>query len=287
MLHVETYLRERIRQVDEKLDALLPDADEPPPILHQAMRYAVFPGGKRIRPVLCLAAAEAVGTPSEVALVPAAAIEIFHAYTLIHDDLPCMDNDDVRRGRPTVHKVYGEACAVLAGDALQALAFELAAGCPLPNAYPDGTLVLELAGVAGSRGVVAGQMEDLQSGAGPLSEERLAFIHRHKTADLFVTSLRFGAIVGNATSEELRALSEYGLHLGHAFQILDDLLDAAHDAASSRKPAASILRVCDATRARAMADEHIEKGCAALREFPEQRIAPLLALANLMRERKQ
>ncbi|MDI6774196.1 MAG: polyprenyl synthetase family protein [Verrucomicrobiota bacterium] len=287
MFDLNAYMQARTRLADTKLDELLPNADEPPQALHQAMRYSIFPGGKRIRPVLCMAAAEAVGAPPEAAILPAVAVEIFHTYTLIHDDLPCMDNDDVRRGRPAVHKVYGEANALLAGDAMQALAFELAASCPVPTEYSEGAFVLELAGIAGSRGVVGGQVEDLIAAATTPSADTIEFIHRHKTADLFVASARLGAMAGNADSEQLDALTEYALNLGLAFQITDDLLDAAADADCGSKRPASILMVCDAAAARAKAEAHIARACAAPAAFPEAQAAPLFAIARLILDRAQ
>lgn len=236
MFDLESYLAERRRLIDRALEERLPAADLPPACLHEAMRYAILTGGKRLRPILCLAAAEAVGGTLEKALGAALALELLHAYTLVHDDLPCMDDDALRRGLPTVHVKYGEACAVLAGDALQTLAFEWAAdqpaGVPQPHA-----LVLELARASGSRGVVGGQMEDLLGETGPHSPERLEFIHRHKTAALLCAAVRMGGLAAGADAHTLGAFTTYGENIGLAFQVADDILNATSTADAIGKPA--------------------------------------------------
>jgi len=185
------------------------------------MRYSVLSGGKRLRPILAMAAAECIGVRAESVINPALAIELLHTYTLIHDDLPCMDDDDTRRGKPTSHKVFGEANAILAGDALQALAFELASQSPIEQ----GQVVYELATAAGSQGVVGGQVADIAAGD-KLSQHELEFIHQHKTADLFCAAIRMGAIAAGATKVQLDNLTVYGANIGRAFQIIDDILDA-------------------------------------------------------------
>ena len=209
---------------DAALDALVPAADTRPAPLHAAMRHSLFAGGKRLRPLLAIAAAEAAGAPRDAALYPAAAIECLHTYTLIHDDLPCMDDDDLRRGVPTCHKVYGEATALLAGDALQALAFALAAQTPV-NPVP---VVRELAYAASSTAVVGGQVEDMlsETGAVPHDLSTLSFIQQHKTGDLIRAATRMGALAADASPETLSALTAYAVAIGEAFQIADDLLDA-------------------------------------------------------------
>jgi geranylgeranyl diphosphate synthase type II len=217
-------------RVDRELDDCLPRSDERPGRLHEAMRYSVFAGGKRVRPITCMAGAEAVGGDAEVAVKPAAAVECLHTYTLIHDDLPAMDDDDLRRGRPTSHKVYGEANAILAGDALLTLAFEILAAVPVPAPYPPGALGRELAHAAGSRGVAGGQYEDLAAENGALNEELLEFIHVNKTAKLIRASVRMGAIAAGASEEQLAALSDYGDAVGLAFQVADDVLNETSSA---------------------------------------------------------
>jgi geranylgeranyl diphosphate synthase type II len=203
------------------------------------MRYSVFAGGKRIRPILCLASAEAVGADARQALVPALAIEVLHTYTLIHDDLPCMDNDNLRRGKPTAHVVFGEANALLAGDALLTLAFEWLASCPAPPSYPPGQLAAELAAAAGSREVIGGQVEDLAAESATPSAELVEFIHAHKTAALIRAAVRMGAIAGAADATALSTLTEYGNSVGLAFQITDDILNATAPPEALGKPAGS------------------------------------------------
>ena len=203
---------------EKTLDEVMPRADERPSVLHEAMRYAVGTGGKRIRPLVCLASAVAVGGRAEDARYPAAAIELLHNYTLIHDDLPSMDNDIERRGRPTVWKKFGEANAILAGDALQALAFLVAADAPR-NA---GEIVAAL-GAAGL-GVVQGQVEDI-AGTADRGAYDVGFIYTHKTADLFVAAAAMGGYAGGGSEEDIAALRKFALNLGLAFQYEDDLLD--------------------------------------------------------------
>lgn len=221
MFSLETYFKERRALIDQMLDGRMPSAATRPVILHEAMRYSVFSGGKRLRPVLCLAACEAVGGTASDALVPACAIELLHTYTLIHDDLPAMDDDKLRRGKPTCHVKFGEANAILAGDALLTMAFEWLADTPL--------LTKELAQAAGSQGVIAGQVEDLAAENAKPNEERVQYIHLNKTAKLFRGAARIGARAGNATEQQLSALTSYGEHLGLAFQLVDDLLDEKQD----------------------------------------------------------
>lgn len=237
MLDLKQYLAERRSVIEDALDARMPPETTRPQVLHKAMRYSVFAGGKRIRPILCLAAAEALGVPYAAALVPAIAIEALHTYTLIHDDLPCMDDDTLRRGKPTCHVAFGEANAVLAGDALLTLAFEWLAEAQAPPPYPPNQLAVELARAAGSRGVIAGQVEDLAAEGGDLSPENLAYIHSHKTAELIRASVRMGAIAGGAAAEALDALSGFGEDLGLAFQVQDDILNATGTAESLGKAA--------------------------------------------------
>lgn len=226
-MDLKAYLSERRQRVDAELDRLLPAADERPATIHEAMRYSMFVGGKRLRPILCVAAAEACGGDPAQALPLGAAIECIHTYSLIHDDLPCMDDDDFRRGQPTCHKKFGEGIAVLAGDALLTIAFEIVAGAPSASDYDSAALVRELAVTAGSRHLVGGQVLDLEGEGrgGEISAEDLRFIHQSKTAALLTTSIRLGAMSANATAEELSALSQFGQSLGLAFQVIDDILD--------------------------------------------------------------
>ncbi len=211
------YLAARQKLVDSALDRLVPPENTPPETIHRAMRYSLFAGGKRVRPVLCLAAADAVSDDAPGALDAACALEMVHTYSLIHDDLPALDNDDFRRGRPTCHKQFGEAMAILAGDALLTRAFEV---------LDDARLVHELATAAGTvGGMIGGQVADLEGEGQPPTAELLETIHRAKTGALLRASVRMGAIAANATAEQLEALTCYGTHIGLAFQIVDDLLD--------------------------------------------------------------
>lgn len=219
------YLAERCQLVDAALERLIPGGGTRPATLHKAMRHSMFAGGKRLRPVLCLAAAEACGGRVEDAIYNACAVECLHTYSLIHDDLPCMDDDDMRRGVPTCHKVYGEAMALLAGDALQALAFELVTKTPVAANHPGAVMVLELARTAGSLHLVGGQVADLEGEGRKLPLEDLRFIHEGKTAALLTTSVKLGGMSANGSTEQLRALHDFGMATGLAFQIIDDILD--------------------------------------------------------------
>lgn len=281
------YLEHRRRTIETALDAEIPPGEEPPQVLHKAMRYCVFSGGKRIRPILSLAAAEAAGAPPESALLPAVAVEILHTYTLIHDDLPCMDDDDLRRGSPTCHAMFGEANAVLAGDALQALAFEVLAKATAPPPYPPNALVRELSRAIGSRGVAGGQFEDIAARGKTLSEDSIGFIHLHKTADLFRATVRMGAIAGGADATVLASLSDYGVKVGLAFQITDDLLDAAPlsapRGAKSEEP--SCVAVYGVAEARRRAEALAREADGALAGIPGARSEPLLAIARYVTER--
>ncbi len=239
MKSLKAYLSVKQKLVDRELKRLLPAANVSPATIHQAMRYSVFAGGKRLRPILCLAAAEACGGEDEPALPLAAAVECLHTYSLIHDDLPCMDDDDFRRGNPTSHKKYGEGIAVLAGDALLTIAFEMVANAKAPPRYEVATLVRELAETSGSRKLIAGQVLDLEGeGQGAtLTLAQLKRIHLGKTAALLTTSIRFGGMSANATPKRLEALTVFGQSLGLAFQVIDDILDVTQSSEKLGKSA--------------------------------------------------
>jgi geranylgeranyl diphosphate synthase, type II len=222
---LEIYLRERVREVDAALDRLLPRGSIKPATIHRAMRYSLFAGGKRMRPILCLAAAEACADRDGNALLAACAVECVHTYSLIHDDLPCMDDDDFRRGRPTSHKVFGEAVAVLAGDALLTVAFEILGAIREPKRYPLRNFIAELAVAAGSRQLIAGQVADLEGERRKSTRAELRFIHECKTAAMIVASLKLGAMSANALPGQVAKLANFGRHLGLAFQVIDDILD--------------------------------------------------------------
>jgi geranylgeranyl pyrophosphate synthase len=271
---LKSYLTERKVLVEKELFACLPVAGTRPAELADAMRHAVVSGGKRLRPILCLAAAEAAGGKAEDAIHAACAVELLHTYTLVHDDLPCMDNDTLRRGQPTVWAKYGEAMAVLVGDALQTLAFETLAKTPSLAATPR--LVSELAKAAGAAGVIAGQVEDIAFAGAP-TPDIIEYVFQHKTADLFRAAVRLGAIAGGASEQDLQQLSLYGNNLGIAFQVIDDLLDAGQ-ASADDKPELTCLAVMSEQEARAYAEKTTGKACAALKDLPGD-TTPIAALA--------
>lgn len=232
----QSWMRERLARVERALDAWV-GADAPAG-LGEAMRYAVQGGGKRLRPLLALAACEAVGGDEEAALRAACAVELIHAYSLVHDDMPCMDNDVLRRGKPTVHVAYGEAQALLAGDALQALAFELLTpeGGDMPPAT-QAVLCRLLSRAAGSAGMAGGQAIDLASVGIKLNEDELRHMHRLKTGALLQASVQMGAACGEPSEAAWQGLKDYGAAIGLAFQVVDDILDVTSDAATLGKTA--------------------------------------------------
>lgn len=272
------YLGLQRERAQEVVLRLLPSGNVPK-ALAEAMRYAVSTGGKRIRPLLVLtsseAAASAEGDP-EAALQAAAAIEYLHSYTLIHDDLPSMDDSSLRRGSPTVHIKYGEALAILAGDALQAHAFDVISQPTKLSPERTNNLVRVLAKAAGPAGVVGGQVEDIANT--PLDAKRLSYIQLHKTADLFKASMLLGAIAGGGTDDEIEALGHYGEALGVAFQIIDDILDADEE---NEEP--SCLRLWTVEEAREKAKQFTTEAVAALSTIKgSQATAALSDLAEQM-----
>ena len=220
----EAYWKSRLPLVERALDRLI-SKNAHPRLIHQAMRYSLLAGGKRLRPILCLAAARAAGGKESAALPSACAVECIHTYSLIHDDLPCMDDDNFRRGRPTNHRVYGEAVAVLAGDALLTEAFASVARTKPNRRYSGAAMVAELAHASGSLGLIAGQVLDLDSEKKRIPLKRLVEIHRAKTGALITTSLRLGAMSAGADPRTLSHLTKFGRALGLAFQVIDDILD--------------------------------------------------------------
>ena len=288
------YLRQRRFWVDDALDAYLPPAMQPPARLHEAMRYSLFCGGKRLRPILVFAGAEAVGGDPEKVLPLACAVECIHTFSLIHDDLPAIDNDELRRGNPTSHVVYGEAMAILAGDALLAMAFELIAECRL--FLPVDRVLDALAMVArasGTRGMVGGQVSDIEcEERDDVDEPTVASIHARKTGALLLASLLAGARLCGASVVQEEALREYGRQVGLAFQVTDDILDLEGDAATLGKPVGSDLRQDKATypkvlgipASRALARRASDAAIAALTPFDRQ-ADPLRALAAYVVER--
>ena len=240
-MDLKRYLVARQKEVDRALDRFLPKASVPPATLHKAMRYSLFAGGKRLRPILCLAAAEACGGKTSAALAQACAVECIHTYSLIHDDLPSMDNDDLRRGRPTCHKVYGDAIAILAGDALLTLAFEIATKANRVSRYDLRDVILEIADAAGSRKLIAGQVADLEAEGRRIDRAQVQSIHENKTAALLTASVRLGAMAANASPQQLNAISAFGRSLGLAFQVIDDILDVTQTSEKLGKSAGKDL----------------------------------------------
>ena len=288
------YLRERRAVVDAALDKYLPTEDQAPDKIHASIRYSIFCGGKRLRPILALAAADAVGGDFSHVLPLACAVECIHTFSLIHDDLPAIDDDALRRGAPTNHVVYGEAMAILAGDALLAFAFELIAECraECPADRVLDALVM-VAQASGTRGMVGGQVSDIEcEGRADLDEGTVASIHERKTGALLIASLIAGARLCGATDVQEDALRRYGEKIGLAFQITDDILDLEGDAEKLGKPLGSDLKQDKATypkilgikESRTLAHQAADDAIAALSIFDE-RAAPLRALARYMVER--
>jgi geranylgeranyl diphosphate synthase, type II len=248
MFNITDYFKQNARRVDEWLDRLLPSAALAPAVIHEAMRYSVFAGGKRLRPILTIAVGEIFDAPETELLPTACALEMIHTYSLIHDDLPAMDNDTLRRGRPTNHIVYGEALAILAGDALLTQAFRTLADAPIPDAARQVRVIAEVAQAAGTaQALIGGQVMDIQAEGQPISGEQLEAIHRAKTGALIRCAVRVGAIIGGASESELVALTRYSEKAGLAFQVADDVLDATATSEELGKTAGKDAAVQKAT----------------------------------------
>lgn len=290
---IREYIAATAEQVDQALDCMLPPETASPATIHQAMRYSIFAGGKRIRPVLCIAAAEACGGNASTAMPAACAVETLHTYTLIHDDLPCMDNDDLRRGKPTNHKVFGEGIAVLAGDALLTEAFAILARLPENASYSVADYVRELAEATGSRQLIGGQVLDLEGEGRQLTIEELRAIHNGKTSALLTAAIRLGAMSAAAASEQLAALTTYGQNLGLAFQIIDDILDITSTPETLGKSIGKDEQAGKATYPALVGIDHARQeardltvaACKALDIFPEQQRTRLLALNDYLLNR--
>ena len=280
-MDTRAYLRERLPQVERALEAALPPAEAPPGVLHAAMRHVLFPGGKRLRPALALAAAEAVGAPPERALPAAVAVELVHTYSLIHDDLPCMDDDDERRGRPSVHVAFDEATAVLAGDALLTAAFQvLVDGADAESAPRRLAAARDLARAAGSRGLVGGQIDDLRFDPADRDPAHIESVHARKSAALIAASIVGGAHMGGADAGSIERLRRCGEAVGVAFQIADDVLDAGED------DLCSSVRALGVDAARERAETLLTAALAELSEFGE-RAEPLRGLVRFAVRRRE
>ncbi len=278
---LSAYLERTTKAVNAGLERLLPKAATKPSTIHTAMRYSLFAGGKRLRPALCIAAAEACGGDAEAALPYACAVECIHTYSLIHDDLPAMDNDDFRRGKPTNHKVYGEGIAILAGDGLLTQAFEILANAETGKRYPHSITVLELAKASGSLQLIAGQVADLEGEGKKLDEKELRYIHERKTSALLTCSARLGGMSANCNETQLQALSDFGYHVGLAFQVIDDILDVTQTTEQLGKTAGKDVTAQKATypsvvgleRSRQIAKKLTDKAFAALDPFRGKAVA--------------
>ncbi|MEI6177715.1 MAG: polyprenyl synthetase family protein [Verrucomicrobiota bacterium] len=283
-MDLKAYLAARAAEVDAAMDGFLPKAKERPTTIHAAMRYAVFAGGKRLRPVLCLAAADACGGEVSDALAPACALELMHTYSLVHDDLPAMDDDDLRRGRPTCHKVYGEAMAVLCGDALLTQAFIVLAKTRPCKRYGVCEYIAELAETGSSRKLIGGQVMDLEGEGEKLTKRELVRVHEAKTAALLTTSLRLGAMTANATPAKLEALTKFGYNLGLAFQVIDDILDVTQSTEVLGKTAGKDLAVEKATYPSILGLEASRKEAARLTAAAMTALKPLGHKASRLEE---
>lgn len=291
---LEAYLTERKEVVDRALDGYLPSDGGVSSEIVEAMRYSLFAGGKRLRPVLCMASAEAVGGSAQTVLPVACALEMIHTYSLIHDDLPAMDDDDYRRGKPSNHKMFGEGIAILAGDALLTEAFCLLSG-KHPGISPEkGMATLhEIAMAAGFQGMVGGQVADLKAEGEDVDMQRVRYIHTHKTQALITVSLRAGALLADAGDDDLRALSAYGNKVGLAFQIADDILDIessrtilGKDTGSDEgRGKATYPALIGVDRSREEMRRLIEEALSAIHRLDE-RADPLRMIARFIAERK-
>ncbi len=292
-MDLKTYLTQQQQRIEKALEHFLPAENSQPQTLHKSLRYSVLASGKRLRPILTLASAEAVGGDSEAVLPTACALECIHVFSLIHDDLPCMDNDDYRRGRLTNHKVYGEAMALLAGDALLALAFQLIAEnvsrVPAERILPTLRLVAE---ASGTWGMVGGQVVDMESQGQEVTPETLHYIHAHKTGALLTASVKAGAMLAGGTPAQIENLTRYGAHIGLAFQIADDILDITGDQDKLGKPVgsdeerdkATYPRLYGLEESRRKAHAEVEAALETLAHFDE-RADPLRAVARYTIER--
>jgi geranylgeranyl diphosphate synthase type II len=292
---LKAYLQDRQKIVEEALEYYLPGEDNIPTDIYKAVRYSVFNGGKRIRPILCLAATEAVGGDLGPAIPVACALELIHSYSLIHDDLPAMDDDDFRRGKPTCHKVFGENIAILAGDALLTEAFVILSHVEKVRLSAERRLAViqEIAKAAGICGMVGGQALDVLSGKSVSDEDTLNEIHRRKTGALIVAAVKSGAIIFNARKDKIQALAEYGINVGLAFQVADDILNVegdrelmgkktGSDAAHDKLTYPSLLGL---DLAKEKLAKYINAAEASLSGFDE-RARPLLVIARYIMERK-
>ena len=280
-MNLGEYLEKWGSRVEAELDMIVPGEEQVPATIYRAMRYSLFSGGKRLRPVMTIAAAEAVGGDPEIALRPSCAVELVHTYSLIHDDLPCMDDDDFRRGKPSSHKVFGEAVAVLAGDALLTYAFEVLSSCTGISHERVVRAVRELAKGAGPAGMVGGQVLDMELTGQVIDEEWVIEVHRRKTAALFQAAVAVGGIVGGGSEHDVERLKSYAQSFGRAYQIADDIVDDPRERGTGKPTYPSVLGI-DVSRLRAL--EEVGR-CRMYLEPFGQRAWVLNALAEAIAER--
>ena len=292
-MSLPAFLEEDRQEVDRALDRLLPAESTPPQTIHSAMRYSALAGGKRIRPALCLEAARLFEADRRAALDVACALEFIHSYSLIHDDLPAMDNDDFRRGQPTCHKRFGEAMAILAGDGLLTLAFETLSHAPLDPARRV-RVIQEIAAAAGTvHGMVGGQVADVEAEGKPVDAAALEYIHTAKTAALICASVAAGALAGRASEDDLGRMRRFGQKIGWAFQIVDDILDVRESSSALGKTAGKDQQQHKATypalygveRSQALADRLSEEAREELAPYAD-RAEPLQELARILAQRR-
>ena len=293
-MNLPEYLRTQQELIDRHLDRLVPAESAPPETIHRAMRYSLFAGGKRIRPILFLEAARSVGGDAPGSADAACALEFIHTYSLIHDDLPALDNDDYRRGKLTNHKVFGEAMAILAGDALLTIAFEVLAKLEHATAAQRSRMIAELATASGTvGGMIGGQVADLEGEGKPPDAQLLETIHRAKTGALLRASVRMGAIYAAADESQIDAMSCYGEHIGLAFQIVDDILDVEESSEALGKTAGkdatqgkiTFPAVYGLERSREMASLECDRAHRVLEPFGD-RAARLREIASHIVQRK-
>ncbi len=289
-MDIGTYIAESRKLVDSYLERLLPPEGKEPTTIHKAMRYSVFAGGKRVRPILVLASGESVAGDRDLLLHLGAGIEMMHTYSLIHDDLPALDNDDLRRGRPTCHKVFGDAMAILAGDALMTRCYQVLADLPKLSDATRMSIIREVAAATGTvDGMIGGQVVDLESEGKPISSHILEYIHHSKTGALLRACIRCGAIAAGAKTKDLHALTEFGNKVGLVFQIVDDILDVTSSSETLGKTAGKDEKVKKATypafygidASRQKARELVDSAMEDIRGFGDE-AQPLRSLAQFI-----
>jgi len=293
---LRAYLQEQREKVEKALALILPEPEGPAADVVKAMKYSLFAGGKRLRPILCIAGAEALGEDGSHVMPVACALEMIHTYSLIHDDLPAMDNDDMRRGKPTNHKVFGEAKAILAGDGLLTEAFRVMAQIPLGKIRPEALLrvICLVAQASGYQGMVGGQVTDIQSERKTVEPATVEFIHSHKTGALIAASVTSGAILGAASETQVDAINAYGRGIGLAFQISDDILDVEGDSekmgkgvgGDARKKKVTYPSVHGLGTSKRIQEQTIDQAIHSLEAF-DSKADPLRAIATYIIERKK